>query len=135
MPIPPVRSAFRNRRLLRAILAALAFDIAEWALWVGVLVHAYERGGATTAGFAALALLVPSALAAPIAGVLADGPRPERILVLGYTAEAVALMGATAAAYLDAPLAVVIGLIGLALAAVSFARPSTAVVVPSLVST
>src|SRR5688572_30054587 len=135
MMIPPVRAAVRNRPLLRTIIAALAFDVAEWALWVGVLVYAYERGGATTAGLAALGLLVPSALAAPLAGVLADGPHPARVLLLGYLAETAGLTGATIAAFAGAPLAVVIGLTAMALAAVTFARPSTAVVVPSLVST
>lgn len=135
MTIPPVRAAIRNRRLLLTILATLAFDIAEWALWIGVLVYAYDRGGATAAGFAAVGLLVPSALAAPIAGVMADGPRPERILMLGYAAEAVALLGTTVAVVLEAPLVVVIPLTALALAALTFARPSTAVVVPGLVST
>jgi len=105
MTIPPLRAVLRNRRLLRTIVAALAFDVAEWALWVGVIVYAFERGGATTAGFAALGLLVPSALAAPIAGVLADGPRPERVLVLGYCAESIALAAATVAVYAEAPLA------------------------------
>ena len=121
--------------MLRTIVAAFAFDVAEWALWVGVLVYAYEDSGPDAAGLTSVALLVASALVAPIAGVLADGRHPERTLLVGYGGEATLLAGATVALFLRAPVGVVVALTAGALGAVTFARPSTAVVVPSLVST
>ncbi len=79
----------------------------EFAVWVTVLVVAYERGGASATGLAVAAQLVPAAALAPI--VTAAGDRFPRHIVLATGFAVLATMAAALAVALaaDLPLAVV----------------------------
>lgn len=131
--LPPVATALHNPDLRRALGAYLASVVTEWALWSGLLVYAYEKGGRTTAGVVSICLFVPGALMAPITGSAADGPRPNRVLVGVYMVQALALSLAASAAFLDWPLLTVIIPATVALTAISFIRPCLSVVLPGLV--
>ncbi|CAN5557924.1 hypothetical protein BH10ACT2_BH10ACT2_19040 [soil metagenome] len=131
----PVKVALRNSAVRRVLTAYFGSVVLEWALWCGILIYAYEHSGKTVAGLASIALFVPGALVAPLAGAAADGPRPNRVLALVYTAQAASLGVATLAAFLDGPLLTVVVPAGLALALITYIRPCFAVVVPGLVTT
>ena len=128
-----LRAVAANRPLARVLAAYAGSAIVEWAVWVAVLVYAFEEGGPTTAGFAAIALMVPAALIAPVAGRAADGPRPGRVLAVVYLAQAVSLLGTGALALLALPAPAVIAGAAVTITMVTYVRPAMSVSVPGLV--
>ena len=130
-----MRAAFGNRDLVRVVVAYLADAVAGWALFVGALVYAFEVGGPRAAGLASIVLLVPNVIVAPLAGAVAGRHRPNRVRLASYATQAVVFGGAAVAAFASAPIAVVIGLCAVGVAALTFIRPACAVLIPAIVRT
>ena len=131
----PYRQALSNRGLVALTFAALTNTINEWAMYIAAIVYAFERGGASTAGFASLAILFPVCVAAPLAGMAADRHPPARLLIATHIVEASALAAAAATAMMDAPIAVTIACCAIAQGCITFTRPVIAVVTPGVVRT
>jgi hypothetical protein len=127
-----VAAVARNRALAAVMLAYAVFSATQNAVWIAMLVYAYDRGGAGTAGAVAVAQLVPAALLAPVAAAVADRRSPGGVLVGGYLVQVVGMLATALAIGLDAPLAAYVGAV-VASAAVATTRPAQTPLVPGLV--
>jgi MFS family permease len=132
------RRAFRslagNRALVRVLAAYVMFGLTEAAVWIAMLVYAYGRGGAATAGLVAVAQLVPAAIVAPVAAGLADRRSPVSLLAGGYLAQAVGMAGTAVAIWAHVPLAAY-GAAVVAATAVVATRPAQSALIPSVATT
>ena len=129
------RAVFGNPDLRRVELAFLGFNAAELGTWIAVLVFAYGAGGAAAAGAIGVVQLVPATIFAPVASLLGDRYRRERVLLAGYLTEALA-MGLTATAlFVQAPHLVVYALAALTATSVTLTRPAQGSLLPSLART
>ncbi|HKX72223.1 MAG TPA: cyclic nucleotide-binding domain-containing protein [Acidimicrobiales bacterium] len=122
----------RNRALAAVMVAYAAFSATQNAAWIAMLVYAYDRGGAGTAGAVAVAQLVPAALLAPVAAAVADRRSPVGVLVGGYLVQVAGMLATALAIGLEAPLAAYAGAV-IASAAVASTRPAQTTLVPGLV--
>jgi MFS family permease len=128
------RSLTRTRALLRVLGGYALFTLNEYAVWIAMLVYAYSRGGATTAGLVALAQLAPAAVVAPVAATLADRRSPVIMLAGGYLVQAAAMAATAAAIIAGAPLAAYAAAVATA-TAVTTTRPAQSTLIPSVAST
>ena len=109
--------------------------VGGWVFFVALSVYAFEAGGATAVGAAALTRMVPAGLAAPLAGVLADRRSRRDVLLAAVGSRALILAAIGAAAAASAPLAVVLVLAALFTVVATAHKPAQASLLPSLVET
>ena len=127
------RAALGNWDLVRHVIVHLASTAADWAVFVGVLVYAFEVGGATTTGFASIALLVPYIVAAFFAGSLAERLPPGRVRLGGLVVQVVSFGVAALAVASGAALPLVVAASMVGVGAVTTLRTSGAVILPAIV--
>jgi MFS family permease len=109
-------AVFRNPDLARLVLGWAGMTFSIWAFAIALGVYAFEEGGATAVGVAALVRLLPGALASPFAGLLGDRRSRRDVLAasaalggltIGLAAVAVALGAAPWVVYVLAGLSTV----------------------------
>jgi len=133
--VAALRAVSTNAPLRRVELAFLGFSLAEWAIWIAILVYAYNRGGAVEAGVVALLQLAPAAVIAPLAASFGDRYPRDRVLLASYLLQAASTAAIALALLGQAPVAVVYGLAMVANAAITLTRPVQAAISPSLART
>src|SRR3954463_9711723 len=124
----------RDGTLSRVELAFFGFNMAETSTWIAILVYAYARGGASSAGIVAVILLLPAAAVAPLAAYASDRFRRDRVLVVEYLVQGVALAATAAALFADLHIAV-LALAAVASAAFTFIRPTQGALLPAITRT
>ena len=127
-----LREALATRGLRRLALAWLASAIGGWAFMVSLAVYAYAQGGAAAVGLAALARMVPAALAAPFAGVLGDRYSRRDVLIASALGRAGTLAAIAAAVAAGATLVPVLALAALFTALQTAHKPAQAALLPYL---
>lgn len=127
-----LREVGRSSGMRRVLLAFLFFNVAEWATWVAMLVFAYQRGGATTAGLVAVVQLVPSVFVAPLGSVLGDRMPRNHALGIGYAVMAGAFFAAGLVLLIHAPAPIAYFMGAVATSAVTLIRPVHNAVLPEL---
>ena len=134
-PLRALRGVLGNRPIARMELAFLLFNVAEPAMWIAILVHAFDRGGTQAVGFVSILLMLPAGVLAPVVASLGDRFPKERVVRLGYLAQAVtsAAVGVAIAAEAAAP--VVYALAALAAITYTTGRPNHHALLPGLART
>jgi MFS family permease len=107
-------------------------SIGSWTFFIVLAVYAYDQGGATAVGVAALARMVPAGLAAPLAGMIVDRSSRREVLLASTIGRSVLLAGIAACVAADAPLAVVLVLAALVTALATAHKPAQAALLPTL---
>jgi MFS family permease len=134
-PLGALRTVLAARALRRSLLAYLLFNTAEWAVWVAILVYAYQSGGTAAAAAASLIQLLPAAAVAPLAAMMGYRILGERALPWIYCIQS-AMMALTVLLFAaNSGLPVI--LIGAALVSVtmSLTRPVYLAVLPAFAAT
>ncbi|MDQ3992018.1 MAG: MFS transporter, partial [Actinomycetota bacterium] len=101
------RAALARPDLRRVQLAWAGSTSGEFVSIVALGVFAYQAGGASAVGVVAVVQMVPSMLLSPVAGVLGDRFRRERVVIAADAVRATAMALAAVAAVADAPVVTV----------------------------
>jgi Cyclic nucleotide-binding domain/Major Facilitator Superfamily len=128
-------TAFRNRSLMQVEVAWLAFNSAEWGVWLTLMVWAYTHGGAAATSLIVIVQLVPCVFLSPYIGAITDRERAGRMLFFGLLVAGLTMAGVAAAIAADAPRVVVYILAPFMNLALSVPRPAQASLLPGIVRT
>jgi MFS family permease len=126
-------TAFRNRSLLLIETSWLAFNGAEWGVWLTLSVWAYTHGGAAAVSLIIIVQLVPCILLSPYLGAITDRARAGRVLFFGLLITGLTMASLAAIMALGAPRILVYVLAPIMNLALSVPRPAAAALLPSIV--
>jgi len=125
----------RNPDLRRLELAWAWSVVGHWAYLVAVSVYAYDQGGEKAVGLVFALRLIPAAVVAPFAGMLADRYQRERVLLFTNLARIVLVTAAAIGVYAGAEPAVVYALAVAAAIVTTPFRSAQAALTPTLART
>ena len=128
-------TAFHNRSLLFLQLAWLAYNSAEWGIWLTLMVWAYVWHGASGDSLIVVVQLVPCIVISPYLGAMADRMRAGRVLFLGLLVAGLTMAGTAALIVTHAPTIWIFILAPFMNVALSAPRPALAALLPSVVRT
>lgn len=129
------RDVFANTDLRRLQLAFLGSELGLWAATVALAVIAFGAGGAAGVAILAVVRQLPAAIAAPFTAILGDRYDRVRVMIGSDLLRAGATAVAAAAAFADAPVAVVFAAASFSSLAATAFRPAEAALLPALART
>jgi hypothetical protein len=106
----------------------------EWAAMVAIGVVAYGHGGTAAVGLVGLTRMIPAAIVAPFAALVADRARRESVLAWVGVARALSLGVAAGVRAADGPVVVVYVAVAATVAQTLF-RPAHSALLPTLCAT
>jgi MFS family permease len=121
-----------DRMMLRVTAAFALFVTSEYAVWIGMLVYAYQNGGATTSGVVAVAQLAPGVVLAPLVARVADRRSPTRLLTAGYVVQGIGMGGVAVALWSGGPPIAAYGCAVVASTAMVAVRPAQFTLLPAI---
>jgi MFS family permease len=127
-----LRDALGTRSLRRLQAAWAASSLGGWTFFIALAVYAYDVGGATAVGVAAVVRMAPAAAAAPPMSMLGDRYSRRNVLLVLALARAAVLAGAAAVMWEAGPPALVFALAALFTAIGTGHKPAQAALLPSL---
>jgi MFS family permease len=125
-------SVLRNRELRLVELGWTAMTLADFIQLVAITVFAYEAGGASAVGLAAVVRVLPSVVVAPLAGTAADRYPRERVMLVAALVATTGAALTTLSVAADAPAGLVYVLGALVGSCDGAVRPAQAALLPSL---
>lgn len=134
-PLEAIRAAFGTGDLRRLQFGWAASSVGSWAFMVVLAVYAYDVGGASAVGVAALVRLLPAAFAAPITSLLADRSSRRDVMVWATLLRAASLALVATAVAVGAPFALVLALGACFTIASTAIKPAQAALLPTLART
>jgi MFS family permease len=126
------RALLSDPAVARLTAAFVAFIVAEYAVWIGMLVYAFDHGGATAAGLVAVAQLIPGTFLAPVLAALADRRSPTGLLAGGYAVQGLGMAGVAVTLWAGGSPFVAYGFAVLASTAMGTTRPAQFAALPAL---
>jgi len=126
---------FKTPARARLAIGKILTSFAAWSFAIGLAVYGFEAHGIVGVGVVALIRYLPGAVAAPFTGAMIDRYSRRDILVCCAAAMAAVLIGATVAAALGAPTAVVFVFPGLFAIASAGYTPAESSMSPMLAQT
>ena len=133
-PLLAVSQVFRNANLRRIELAWAGSITGQYAFSVALAVYSYRHGGATIVGIVIVARMVPAALVAPFAAIVADRVRRELVMLACDLIRVAALAGAAALALEGGSPIAVYALGALVTVVATVFHPAQAALLPALAS-
>ena len=127
-----IAAVIKSPSLRRVELAFFLFNAVEFGTWVAILLYAYEATGPASLGLVVIAQLIPAALSAPFAALLADRPQRTHALAAGYVIQALAFGATGACMVLGLPPLIVYVSAAIAACTIGFTRPTQGALLPEL---
>jgi MFS family permease len=131
-PLDALRAAFGTGDLRRLQFGWAATSVGSWAFMVVLAVYAYDVGGASAVGVAALVRMLPAAFTAPVTSLLADRSSRRDVMVRATLVRTACLALIAGAVAHDAPFALVLALAAVFTIASTAIKPAQAALLPTL---
>lgn len=133
---PVALRSLTSRSGLRRTLAAYAlFDLVEIAIWLAIILYAFDRGGAPLAGVVGVLQLLPAVVLAPPLASVGDRMPRGTALALAHGGVAATTVLTLVALLVEAPVVVVITASATSTIALAVVRPIHFAALPQLART
>ena len=127
-----IATVVRSPVLRRIEGGFLLFSMGEWAIWLAIVVYAFDRGGPTEAGIVGFVTSLPLIVLAPIAAMLGDRWPRAWTLIASYALQSGAMF-ATAVALAWGPPVSAYFFAGVTFTMIGLSRPALSSLLPEVV--